>query len=276
MNLKVTIVATIVFLIVAHGVGTAAEPTAVSKLPTLSVAAEKVILADGDILDRRYRILGQVFVRAKKVGIIDRPSIETKTDILLKAKAAELGADALINVRRERKGMSIFSFGHMDGFGTAIAFSSSDNVAVTQQPAPSDQTVTKVSPKAAVAPQASLPPPVVENNSTDPLELFIDALNSNEMATASSLFGDDAVIEDPAGSRPIVGRDALESYLSALIARGARYELLLPVGNSGMGAAAMALRVHSGLAVENTIHAFTFAPNGRISRMKIYRDPKYR
>ena len=275
MNCKRTVAVALVFLTLVHVAGSAAEPAAETKLPTLSAAAEKIILADGDISDRPYRGLGQVFVRAKKVGIIDRPSIEAKTNLLLKAKAAELGANAVINVRRERKGISIFSFGYMDGFGTAIAFSGSAKVVVIQQPADSAPSAPQAPNRVPAEPQVAASPPAV-SKSIDSLKIFIEALNASDVAAAFVLFGDEAVIEDPAGSRPIVGRDAVESYLSALIALGVRHELLIPVGNSGMGAAAMALRVHSSFAVENTIHAFTFAPNGRISRMIIYRDPKFR
>ena len=100
----------------------AAEPEATVNIPQLTAAAEKIIVTDRDISDRPYRVLGQVFVRAKKVGVFDRPPVEEKVDILLKARAAELGADAVINVWRERGGVTIFNFGYMDGIGTAVAF----------------------------------------------------------------------------------------------------------------------------------------------------------
>ena len=259
---------TLTCVLLAHGAAGAAEPVAVMKVPELSAAEEKVILAEGDISDRPYRVLGQVFVRAKKVGVIDRPSIEDKTDILLKAKAAELGADAVINVRRERKGMSFFNLGYMDGFGTAVAFGRHAVAAAPSQPAPAASTQ-------PAAPQVAARPPT-PSTSTDPLKAFLEAINGGNADAASSMFDDEAVIEDPAGSRPIVGRGAVESYIAGLTARGARYEMVLPVGNSGMGAAAMALRIHTDSGVENTVHTFAYGPNGMISKLTINRDPTLR
>ncbi len=255
----------------AWGSASAAEPEAVMEMPELSAAAAKIIVTEEDISDRPYRVLGQVFVRAKKVGIIDRPPIEEKVDILLRADAAGLGADAVINVRRERNGVSVFNLGYMDGIGTAVAFGGSSTAATAPQTVPDAPS----RPQTGAAPQVAARPPAGANP-VDPLTSFLNAVNAGNADATSALFADDASIEDPAGSRPIAGRGAVESYIAGLMARGARFEMVLPVGNSGMGAAAMAVRVHTGSSVESTIHAFTYGPNGMISKLTIYRDPTLR
>jgi hypothetical protein len=263
------------------GTAGAAEPVAIVNMPELNAAAQKVTVAEGDISDRPYRVLGQVFVRAKKVGVFDRPPIEEKTDTLLRARAAELGADAVINVRRERGGVTIFNFGYMDGIGTAVTFDGA-GIAPTPQrteavpstsPAPSDSpvppSVATNPPLAAPTERAGIP---LVANPAETLTALLNAINSGNAGAASDLFAADATIEDPAGSRPLEGKSAIESYLRALVGRNVRYELVLPIGNADTRTAAMALRIHAAGAAEGAIQTFTFRPDSTILRMTIYRN----
>ena len=86
------------------------------------------------------------------------------------------------------------------------------------------------------------------------------------------MFAAAAVIEDPAGSHPLEGKGAIDSYLRALVGRGVRYELVSLIGNAGSRAAAMALREHAAGVAEDAIQTFTFHPDGKISKLAIYRN----
>lgn len=281
MNIKGFAVVLCVVILPLSGPAHAAELRAVVEMPELSAAAEKIIVAEGDILNRPYRVLGQVFVRVKKVGVFDRPPIEEKTDILLKAEAAKLGADAVINVRRERDGITVFNFGYMNGIGTAVVF---DNEAVDSTPQrrlaapPSVPTPPSNSlPSADAAPSVSSPspqsPPRVPlvSDPSEKLMAFLSAINRADAEAAANLFATDGIIEDPAGSQPLVGRAAIDSYLRALVGRGARYELVMQVGNAGTRTAAMSIRVTVNGASENIIQTFAFRTDGSISKLSIYR-----
>jgi len=255
----------------------AAELEATVNMPELSAAAEKIIITEGGVLDRPYRVPGQVFVRAKRIGVFDRPSIDEKVNILLKARAAELGADAVVNVRRERDGVSVFNFGYMNGIGAAVVFESS---APQRRPAlapPSALSAPNVAP-APTAPSIAAPPqsmpriPLV----VDPVErltVFLSAMNSGNSAAAANLFASDVALEDPAGSQPLEGKGAIVSYLRALIGRGVRYELVMSIGNVRARTAAVALHVSMGGVTEDAIQTFTFRPNGTISKLLLYRAP---
>lgn len=55
---------------------------------------------------------------------------------------------------------------------------------------------------------------------------YLDAVASGTSADIAALYADDATLEDPVGSEPKVGRDAIEKFYSALDAVTRRTELL--------------------------------------------------
>ena len=75
-----------------------------------------------DITDRSYRVIGDIEVTVNKTTIFHPDPTPELVDQKLREKAAELGADAVILVRYGTVGVSLISWGSLDGKGRAITF----------------------------------------------------------------------------------------------------------------------------------------------------------
>lgn len=225
-------------------------------------AASEIIITEGDITDRPYQIIGDVSLTVKKVGIVDRPPIEEKAQIALRAKAAELGADAIILVRYDRHGFTGLSMGRIDVTGRAVKFGAG--------PAPT-ALVPPVAPSAAPtppsAPRAS--GTLSDAYGTGKVRSYLDAINGGDINAALGLFDAGATIEDPIGAQVQQGQPALDAYVRGLVARGTKYELVLPVRGGGTQAAS-AVRLRGSTGIQSVILVFTLAPNGNIATLKVY------
>jgi hypothetical protein len=234
--------------------------------PVQSASAAEVILTEGDITDRPYQIIGDVSLTVKKVGIVDRPPIEEKAQMALRAKAAELGADAVILVRYDRHGFTGLSMGRIDVTGRAVKFGTG--------PAPTAQ-APSVAPSAA--PSAAAAPPsapaargtLADAYGTGKVRAYLDAVNSGDINAALGLFDAGATIEDPIGAQVQQGKATLEAYVRGLVARGTKYELALPVRGGGTQAAA-AVRLRGSTGIQSVILVFTLSSNGNIASLKAY------
>lgn len=83
---------------------------------------DKILIVEGDITDRPYKSLGDVSVTVNKVTIFNADPTPEMVNQRLRAEAAKLGADAVIQVRYGTVGISALSWGSLDGKGRAIAF----------------------------------------------------------------------------------------------------------------------------------------------------------
>lgn len=94
--------------------------------PTAEAVAQvlpgKVILRDGDIPDRRYEAVGDLSVTVNKTTIFHDDPTREMVDEKLREEAAKLGADAVIHVRYGTVGISLMSWGSLDGKGRAVRF----------------------------------------------------------------------------------------------------------------------------------------------------------
>ncbi len=82
----------------------------------------KIVLTEGDITDRTYRVIGDIEVTVNKTTIFNADPTPEMVDQALKEKASEIGADAVIFVRHGSVGVSFFSWGALEGKGRAVAF----------------------------------------------------------------------------------------------------------------------------------------------------------
>src|SRR2546423_12098662 len=82
----------------------------------------KVTLSEGDMANRKYASLGDVSVTVNKTTVFNRDPTRDDVNQKLKEKAAELGADAVIHVRYGEGGISLLSWGSLEGKGRAIKF----------------------------------------------------------------------------------------------------------------------------------------------------------
>ena len=90
--------------------------------PVAKKRAEDVLITDQDIIDRRYRVIGDLDVTVNKTTIFHPDPTKALVNKKLQEEAAKLGADAVILVRYGTVGVSLFSWGSLDGKGRAVAF----------------------------------------------------------------------------------------------------------------------------------------------------------
>lgn len=82
----------------------------------------EIQVTEGDITDRSYKLVGDLSVTVNKTTVFHpEPTKEMVTE-KLKEKASELGADAVVLARYGKGGMSLMSWGSLEGKGRAIKF----------------------------------------------------------------------------------------------------------------------------------------------------------
>ena len=85
-------------------------------------SAADILLTENDITERKYQVLGDIEVTVNKTTLFHKDPTRELVAQKLKEKAAELNADAVILVRYGTVGISMMSWGSLDGRGRAIAF----------------------------------------------------------------------------------------------------------------------------------------------------------
>ena len=81
----------------------------------------RVTLTEGDA-SRKYHSLGDIAVTVNKTTVFNADPTREDVNQKLKEKAAELGADAVIFVRYGQGGISMMSWGSLEGSGRAIKY----------------------------------------------------------------------------------------------------------------------------------------------------------
>lgn len=82
-----------------------------------------IFLTEGDITDKKYIVLGDITVTVNKTTIFNADPTKDMVNEKLKEEAAKLGADAVTQIRYGSVGISLMSWGSLDGKGRAIKFS---------------------------------------------------------------------------------------------------------------------------------------------------------
>lgn len=107
------------------GAGTAPAQSASVPAASKAVVATDpaaIIVTKEDITDRKYESLGDIKVTVNKTTLFHDDPTPALVDKELKAEAAKLGADAVVLVRYGTVGVSLFSWGSLDGQGRAVKF----------------------------------------------------------------------------------------------------------------------------------------------------------
>ena len=81
-----------------------------------------VIVTTNDITDRPYQVLGDIEATVNKTTIFHADPTRDAVNKKLQEEAAAIGADAVILVRYGTVGISLVSWGSLDGKGRAIVF----------------------------------------------------------------------------------------------------------------------------------------------------------
>ena len=96
-----------------------------SNTPTsgaVKTSLEAIRITDTDIVDRKYTSLGDITVNVNKTTVFHPNPTPALVNDKLKEKAHELGADAVILVRYGQGGISLMSWGSMEGKGRAVRY----------------------------------------------------------------------------------------------------------------------------------------------------------
>lgn len=96
-----------------------AEPAKTGLAPT---DPAKIQLTEGDIADRPYRTIGEISVTVNKTTIFHPDPTREMVAQRLREEAGKLGADAVVLVRYGAVGVSMTSWGSLDGRGRAVVF----------------------------------------------------------------------------------------------------------------------------------------------------------
>lgn len=109
------------------------------------------------------------------------------------------------------------------------------------------------------------------------LQRYIDAFNARDADALISLFADDATIEDPVGSDPVHGKEAIAEMYRQGVKMVTAMSLSAPIRGSHGNAAAMAFDFKMNLGGQNVrtsaIDVMEFDDDGKIRRMRAYWGP---
>lgn len=90
--------------------------------PEFKSDPRKMILTESDIPDRKYEVLGEIKATSSKSNLFSPDPTREQVDYLLKRKASRLGADGIIKMHYGTVRLGVWSWGELDGSGTAIKF----------------------------------------------------------------------------------------------------------------------------------------------------------
>jgi steroid delta-isomerase len=105
------------------------------------------------------------------------------------------------------------------------------------------------------------------------MQAYIDSFNSGDPEAVVALYADDATVEDPVGSPPRQGKEAIRAFYRETVATGAKLTLDAPIRSSHGNSAAMAFSATIGPLLVRVIDVMTFDESGRFTSMKAYFGP---
>lgn len=105
------------------------------------------------------------------------------------------------------------------------------------------------------------------------VDSYLDAVTRQDVAAIRKLYADDAVSEDPVGTEPNRGIEAITAFYERSLANGARVERVGKVRFAG-NSAAFCFDVHVGGMRIEVIDVFEFDADGKIVSMKAYWGPE--
>lgn len=85
-------------------------------------APSQVLVTEGDITDRPYTVIGDISVTVNKTTIFHPDPTREMVNDALRKEAAGKGADAVVLTRYGTVGISLMSWGSLEGKGRAVAF----------------------------------------------------------------------------------------------------------------------------------------------------------
>lgn len=102
---------------------------------------------------------------------------------------------------------------------------------------------------------------------------YIDGINSKDLDTIKELFDEQATVEDPIGTDPHVGMEAVCKFYEGAFSAELKLESTGPV-RCGGNAAAFPFIVRTPKMEIEVIDIFEFNENGKITSMRAYWGPE--
>lgn len=105
---------------------------------------------------------------------------------------------------------------------------------------------------------------------------YLRALNAGDLEAIVALYADDATVEDPVGSAPVAGREAIRAFYarSLTMSLDARLEGPVRVAGNECAFAFSAALTHQGRRMTiRPIDTFRFDAAGRITQMRAFFGP---
>lgn len=109
------------------------------------------------------------------------------------------------------------------------------------------------------------------------LQAYIDGFKAGDAEKLVSLFADDAILEDPVGSDPVHGKEAIAEFYRGGVKVVTHMELSAPIRASHSNAAAMAfdfeMNFDGQVIRTSVIDVMEFDAEGKIKSMRAYWGP---
>lgn len=116
-----------------------------------------------------------------------------------------------------------------------------------------------------------------ESQMKQAMQAYIDHFNAADPEAVAALYAEDATVEDPVGSEPKRGREAILEFYRMAVQTGAKLSLAAPIRASHADAAAMAfdvnLQMPEGRSLIRVIDVMRFDEAGRFRSMEAYWGP---
>lgn len=96
--------------------------TRLDEADVIKTAPARIIISESDITDRPYVSLGDISVTVNKTTIFHADPTREMVNTKLQEQAGTLGADAVVLVRYGQGGVSLMSWGSLEGKGRAVQF----------------------------------------------------------------------------------------------------------------------------------------------------------
>jgi len=102
---------------------------------------------------------------------------------------------------------------------------------------------------------------------------YINGVSAHDIEAIKAIFDDNATVEDPAGTDPHVGKDAICKFYEQAFSVGVKLELTGPVRSAGNAAAfplVCTVTLGDSKLKIDAIEIFEFNQNGKVQLMRAY------
>ena len=106
---------------------------------------------------------------------------------------------------------------------------------------------------------------------------YINGVSAHDIEAIKAIFDDNATVEDPAGTDPHVGKDAICKFYEQAFSVGVKLELTGPVRSAGNAAAfplVCTVTLGDSKLKIDAIEIFEFNQNGKVQTMRAYWGPE--